>query len=76
MATLEKGARRRSGVGVGDPLDAVVDRYDGVRCAEAVAGEPLLGGETPTYRWCRALVDGTRVFFGGDPIESITLTRY
>ncbi len=76
MAILEKGARTRAGVGVGDELEIVRARYDRVECGEAVAGEPLFGGEPPTYRWCRALVGETRVFLGGDPIESITLTRY
>jgi hypothetical protein len=47
-----------------------------VTCGEQVAGEPLLGGEPPKYRWCRTTVAHVRVFFGGDPIESITLTRY
>jgi len=76
MATLERGARTRAGVGVGDDLARVRERYDRVECGEAVAGEPLFGGETPTYPWCRALVGGIRVFFGEDPIESITLTSY
>lgn len=76
MATLEQGARTRAGVRVGDDLELVRDRYDRTECGEAVAGEPLLGGETPTYPWCRAIVTGTRIFFGEDPIESITLTRY
>lgn len=47
-----------------------------VDCGEAVASEPLSGGETPTYSWCRVVVGDIRVFFGADPIESITLTRY
>jgi hypothetical protein len=76
MATLEPGARTRAGVGVGDDLELVRERYDHVRCSEAVAGEPLFGGETPTYAWCRAVVGEIRVFFGDDPIESITLTSY
>jgi hypothetical protein len=76
MATLEEGARTRAGVELGDELELVRERYDLVECGEAVAGEPLFGGEPPTYPWCRALVGPTRVFFGGDPIESITLTRY
>ena len=76
MATLEDGARTRAGVGVGDDLELVRERYDWVECGEAVAGEPLFGGQTPTYPWCRALVGDTRVFFGGDPIGSITLTSY
>jgi hypothetical protein len=76
MATLERAARTRAGVGVGAELPLVRRRYDRVECGEAVAGEPLFGGKTPTYPWCRALVGGVRVFFGGDPIESITLTSY
>lgn len=59
-----------------DDLELVRVRYDRTECGEAVAGEALLGGETPTYLWCRAIVSGTRIFFGEDPIESITLTRY
>lgn len=76
MATLDKGARTRAGVGVGEELERVRERYDRVECGEAVAGEPLFGGEVPTYRWCRALVGDVRVHFGGDPIESITMTSY
>jgi hypothetical protein len=62
------------GVGPGDPLDRVRE-YERVRCGEAVAGEPLFGGDTPTYPWCRARLDSTEVFFGDDPIESVTLTE-
>lgn len=76
MATLERGARTRAGVGVGDELELVRERYDQVKCGRAIAGEPLLGGEPPTYRWCSALVGEVRVHFGGDPVESITLTSY
>jgi hypothetical protein len=76
MATVAHGARTRAGIGIGDDLDAVRERYGRVRCGVAVAGEAVLGGETPTYAWCRALVDDVRVFFGGDPVASITLTSY
>jgi hypothetical protein len=76
MTTLEPGARTWGGIGVGDDLELVPNRYDRTKCGEAYAGEPLFGGEAPTYPWCRALVGGVRVFFGGDPIESITLTSY
>lgn len=75
MATLERGARTRAGVAVGDDLSRMRERYDRVTCGEAVAGESLLGGEPPTYPWCRAIVGDTHVFAGGDPVESITLTR-
>jgi len=38
----------------------------------AAAGEGAFGG-TPKYPWCRALGD-VHVFFGEDPIESITMS--
>jgi hypothetical protein len=68
------GAKTRAGVMVGDPLSQVRERYEGVSCGEAVAGEALFGGEQPTYPWCRARVSGAEVFFGDDPIEAITVT--
>jgi hypothetical protein len=75
MATLESAARTRAGVGVGDDLELARERYEHVNCGEAVAGEALFGGESPTYPWCQALVGSVGVFFGEDPIESITLLR-
>jgi hypothetical protein len=75
MAILADGARTRAGVGVGDELDRVRQRYDRVDCGEAIAGEPLFGDDYPTYTWCRAIVGDIRVFFGDDPIASVTLTR-
>ena len=76
MITLEHGARTRGGIGVGDDLELVRERYDRTECGEAVAGEPFFGGEAPTYPWCSAVVGDTYVFFGEDPIASITLTSY
>jgi hypothetical protein len=76
MAILADGARTRAGVGIGDELDNVGERYRRVDCGEAIAGEPLFGDDYPTYEWCRAIVGDIRVFFGGDPIESVTLTSY
>lgn len=75
MATLEFAARTRAGVGVGDALELARERYARVNCGEAVAGEALFGGESPKYPWCHALVGSVGVFFGEDPIESITLLR-
>jgi hypothetical protein len=75
MATLDDAAETRAGVGVGDDLELVRKRYHRVTCGESVAGESLVGGDTPMYGWCRAIVGNVRVFFGEDPIESITLTK-
>lgn len=74
MVTYED-AETRGGVGVGDPLERVGERYARVRCGETVSGEPVFGDEHPTYPWCRTRVGKIDVFFGDDPIESITLTR-
>lgn len=75
MTTLDGSAQTRAGVGVGDELALVRERYARVSCGDAVGGESLLG-RGRTYPWCRALVGDTRVFFGADPIASITITRY
>ena len=69
MATLERGARTRAGVGVADDLERVRERYVDNECGRASATE------SAAYPWCRADVGDIRVFFGGDPIGSITLTR-
>jgi hypothetical protein len=74
MTTNERDATA-AGVAVGDPLDTVRSTYQKVRCGTSVAGEPLFGGETRTYPWCRARVGDVDVFFGDDPIEAITLVR-
>src|SRR5918992_785587 len=67
MAILADGARTRAGIGVGDELERVRERYERVDCGKASADK---------YPWCRAIVGDVRVFFGGDPIESVTLTSY
>jgi hypothetical protein len=73
MATLAEDARTRADVGVGDELARVREAYETVECGEAIAGEPLIGDEYPTYPWCRTRIGRIRVFFGEDPIESITM---
>ena len=73
MVTRE-GAKTSRGVAIGDDLDEVRRTYDAVRCGEAPAGETLFGG-TSTYPWCRARVGRNAVFFGDDPVASITVTR-
>lgn len=72
MITLDGDARTKAGVAIGDGLAKVREVYDRVECGEAVGGEAVGGGETPTYPWC--LVRGkVRVFFGEDPIDSIMI---
>jgi hypothetical protein len=67
MATLADGARTRAGVAIGDELARVRELYDRVDCGKAATGNG-------SYPWCRVLGD-IHVFFGEDPIDSITLSR-
>jgi hypothetical protein len=68
MATLAKGPKTDAGVAVGDPLAKVATSYKHIDCGQVPRGE------APAYDWCRATLPHVRVFFGGDPIRSITLT--
>ena len=36
---------------------------------------PVPGGEAGEYSWCSARIGPNNVFFGGNPIESITIVR-
>jgi hypothetical protein len=74
LVVTRLGATTRAGIAVGDRLARVRQRHDDVRCGEAPAGEAIFGGEDPTYPWCEVGVGRVQVFFGDDPIESITLT--
>ncbi len=69
MATAAKGSTTKAGVGVGDPLADVATSFKHIDCGQTG------GGEQPPYNWCRATLPKVKVFFGGDPIRSITLTR-
>ncbi len=67
MVTLAESARTRAGVEIGDDLDRVRKAYDRVDCGETAYPE------ASNYRWCRVLGD-VHLFFGDDPIDSITLS--
>jgi hypothetical protein len=71
MVTLAEGARTSAGVAIGDSLHRVRDVYDRVDCGKAVGSEDDFGRPTG-YPWCRVNGD-IRLFFGEDPIASITL---
>ena len=68
-----EGAATRRGVAVGDPLDAARNRYRGLHCGDAPAGDALVG-EHPTYPYCTGKIGGRHVWFGRDPIASITIS--
>lgn len=77
MVTAEEAETTR-GVGVGDSLEEARAAFPRVQCGEAIAGEAILPfQETPTYPYCRGVLAPKRfIWFGDDPIESITITDY
>jgi hypothetical protein len=74
MATFAPDARTDAGVGIGDSLVRVDEVYERVECGEAMRGESPTGNHD-MYQWCRTQVGDVRLFFGGDPIESITVAN-
>jgi hypothetical protein len=69
-----EGARTRRGVAIGDPLEKASRTYR-FGCSEGHAGETLWG-DALTYPYCRGTIgERIRVWFGEDPIRSITLAR-
>lgn len=57
---------------IGDRMDVARSKYR-LECREVAGGESLLGREE-FYPSCSArLSSGTRIWFGRDPIRSITL---
>jgi hypothetical protein len=54
------------GVGVGDSLDLVPKRYPGMTCDQSET-------EFESFPYCSGNVSGYFVWFGEDPIKSITL---
>jgi hypothetical protein len=70
VAVIAPGAVTPEGVAIGDPLASVEGVYP-VRC-----GEEFGAGEPP-YPACVGQLEADRwVWFGGDPIENITVGRF
>jgi hypothetical protein len=67
MVSLADGARTVAGVAIGDDLARVREAYERVDCGKTAYSDAR------NYAWCRVSGD-IRVFFGGDPIESITMS--
>ncbi len=69
IITAEEGAATPTGIGVGDDLGSVRAAYPALRCWDA----PHAGGHG-TYPVCSGRLDSGRwLWFGQDPIRSITL---
>jgi hypothetical protein len=69
LMTTRSGARTERGVAIGDELSAVQDAYPDADCGKYDYGEGARG-----YAWCRVRVGRNEVFFGGDPVASLTVT--
>lgn len=68
----QAGATTRRGVSIGDPMDVARSKYV-LECREVAGGESLFGRQE-FYPSCGArLRNGVRIWFGRDPIRSITL---
>jgi hypothetical protein len=77
MVTAEKAETTR-GVGVGDSLEQARTAFPRIRCQEVAAGEAILPFQKDSsYTSCRATLAPKRfVWFGDDPIRSITIADY
>jgi len=65
-----RGARTTEGVGIGEPLSSVDERYRGVRCDVRNQGT-----EYGEYPYCTLRLGPNRhLWFGQDPIRSITVS--
>ena len=69
LKTVAAGATTQRDVNIGEPLSTARREYRQARCGR------YLGGEESAFEWCSARVGLNSVFFGGDPIASITVTR-
>jgi hypothetical protein len=63
------GSRTASGIRIGDDLESVRERHPGFRC-----GVRNRNSEYAPYPFCEGRVGDTHVWFGQDPIRSITLS--
>lgn len=67
-----RGSATSRGVAVGDDLDEVEGKYPGFRCEEELEGDTT----APQKAHCAGqAADDLLTYFGGDPIESITVVR-
>jgi hypothetical protein len=69
LTTVASGAVTQRGIRIGGRIDSVKAAHPKAKCGK------YPGGEAGAYRWCSTRVGPNKVFFGGDPIESITIVR-
>jgi hypothetical protein len=72
LMVTKRGATTKRGVSIGDSMDDARRRYR-LKCLSVAGGESLFGGQK-FYPSCGArLRRGVQVWFGRDPIRSVTL---
>jgi hypothetical protein len=72
LMVTKAGATTKRGVSIGDSMDDARRRYR-LKCSSVAGGESLFGGQK-FYPSCGArLRHGVRIWFGRDPIRSVTL---
>ena len=71
MLIAEDGAATTRGVAIGDRIEEAHAAY-ALRCIDVAGGGSLFGGQE-TYPSCQATLGRVRMWFGRDPIRSITL---
>jgi hypothetical protein len=71
MIVTEAGTTTTRGVAIGDKMEDARRRYS-LRCLDVAGGESLLDGQE-FYSSCGANIGRARIWFGRDPIKSITL---
>jgi hypothetical protein len=71
LSVAGSGVETTRGVGIGDDLDVVRAAYPTLRCGRANEGS-----EYERYEFCTGRVnDRLWIWFGGDPVDSITVAR-
>jgi hypothetical protein len=71
VEVVDRTARTKSGIRVGEPLAAARRRQPGLRCGTALAGS-----DYPSFPYCAGKVaPGIYMWVGQDPVASITLAH-
>ena len=71
VIVMEPSATTTRGVAIGDEMTVAHRRYR-LQCLDVAGGESLLGGQE-FYPSCGGNIGRVRIWFGRDPIRSITL---
>jgi hypothetical protein len=71
----QDGAETTRGVAIGDRMEDARRSYPALRCTDVAGGERLFGGQEFYPSCTTRLRRGLQIWFGRDPIKSITLVQ-